>query len=759
VTPHQPRPAIRPPARHQAGALLWWSLGLLVLLAIAPWSWAAGSPKRILLLDSFSQRISTTNTVISTLRTELVRRSPEPIDLHELALEMERLPDASLEVSLIRFLQERFAGREPDLLVCVGGPAYQVLARHREEFFPAVPVLVAGAGEQMLRVGSVPANTAVVPLTIDLAGAVEGILQVRPDTETIAVVFGTSTVERFWQEEFQRAAAAFAGRVRFTYLDHLPLEGIRAHAAALGPKSAVFYGLLMVDADGVPYNPKEALEQILADAAAPVFTVFESYFGLGTVGGQHIQEHAAGQRAADVALRLLAGQPAGAVEIPAPPAAVPMYDWRALKRWGIGAKRLPPGSLVRFRQPTLWEDYRWPILAVGGVILVQALLIGGLAIQRQRRLRAERDLATSEKRLRMITDALPALITYVDSHQRYRFNNQAYQTWFGFTPQEARGRHIREVLGERYYQTVLPYIERSLAGENLHFTTNIDLGDGRGMVIEAIYVPDRDPQGRVCGIYIMALDVTERTLAQEESKRLQEELFHAGRISTMGELAGALAHEINQPLSAIMSNAQAAQRFLAAPQPDLAEVRAILTDIVEDDARAGEVIRRLRELLKHQGTRRHSLDLNALLGEVARMLHSDAVRRGIDVQLDLAPQLPPIQGDRIQLQQVALNLMLNAYEAMEARPREDRRLVVRTAERGDGVLTAVSDSGSGIPEGDMDRIFKPFYTTKPQGLGMGLSLSRTIVQAHRGRLWAESPPAGGTTFYFNLPVEAGEKPD
>jgi two-component system sensor kinase FixL len=284
------------------------------------------------------------------------------------------------------------------------------------------------------------------------------------------------------------------------------------------------------------------------------------------------------------------------------------------------------------------------------------------------------------------------------------------------------------------------------------------MGEMGLMAVEAIYVPDLDAEGRVCGIYVMGLDVTERTLAQQESKRLQEELFHAGRISTMGELAGALAHEINQPLGAIMSNAQAAQRFLAAPQPDLAEVQAILFDIVEDDARAGEVIRRLRELLKHQGTRRQALDLNALLGEVAQMLHSDAVRRGVDVRMELAPQLPPIQGDRIQLQQVALNLMLNAFEAMEARPRGDRRLVVRTAERGDDVLTAVSDSGPGIPKGDMDRIFKPFYTTKPQGLGMGLSLSRSIVQAHKGRLWAESPPGGGTTFCFSLPIEAGHTP-
>jgi PAS domain S-box-containing protein len=730
---------------------------LLTLMITCQWSWAAGVPKRVLILDSYSRDMAATSAIISVLRTELARRSPDPIDLHEVSLEMARFTDFSREDPLVNFLEARFAERQPDLLVSVGGAALQFLARHRQQIFASTPAMIAGVADQIVLTSEIPANTAVVSFPLDLSGVVEGILRVLPDTENIAVVFGTSPIERFWQEECRGAFVAFADQVGFTYLNHLPLEGIRAHAASLAPKSAIFFGLLMVDAAGIPYDTEEALKEIIEDAKAPVFTVFESFFGLGTVGGHLIQERDTGMRAADTALRLLAGQPVADIDVPSQPPAIPVYDWRALQRWGISEKRLPPGSLVRFRHPSFWERYRWHVLAAGGLMLLQGLFIAGLMVQRLRRSQAEKHLAASEKRLRLITNALPALIAYVDSNQCYRFNNNAYTEWFGISPEQALGRSIREVVGEPMYRRVSPYVERALAGEHVRFTEDIDMGAGRQVCIEAIYVPDTDEQGRVCGIYILALDVSERNRAQLESKQLQEELIHAGRISTMGELAGALAHEINQPLSAMMSNAQAARRYLSAPQPDTPEVQEILADIVADAERAGGVINRLRALLKNAQTEWQALDLNFILREVEALLHSDAMIRGIQVDLELDPRLPSIRGDRIQLQQVALNLMLNAIEAMEDRPRGERRLLVSTVLKDAEIITAVSDSGDGIPLGGIDKVFKPFYTTKPQGLGMGLSISRSIVRAHQGRLWVESKPEGGATFYFSLPLTTAEQ--
>jgi PAS domain S-box-containing protein len=404
----------------------------------------------------------------------------------------------------------------------------------------------------------------------------------------------------------------------------------------------------------------------------------------------------------------------------------------------------------------VWELYHWHIAGAAALLLFQGLLITRLLVQKRRRERAEHELVKSEKRLRLITNALPVLIAYVDSDQRYRFNNDAYLSWFGVSPQAAFGRSIREVVGERFYRGILPYVKRALAGEHVRYAEDIELAEGRSVSVEAVYVPDADERGVVRGFYVLVMDVTERNFAQQESKRLQDELLHAGRISTMGELAGALAHEINQPLSAIMSNAQAATRYLNAPTPDMDEIKEILQDIVKEDARAGEVINRLRVLLKKAKTDFEPLDLNLIFREVIGLLHSDAVIRGVAVSSELDPSLPPVKGDRIQLQQVALNLMLNAFEAMNEHADEERRVQIRTGRQGARVLASVADSGKGVPVGEAEKIFKPFYTSKPQGLGMGLSICRSIINSHRGRLWVENNPSGGATFCFSLPIAAEE---
>jgi len=257
----------------------------------------------------------------------------------------------------------------------------------------------------------------------------------------------------------------------------------------------------------------------------------------------------------------------------------------------------------------------------------------------------------------------------------------------------------------------------------------------------------------------LARERAERKLVKSEQRLrlMQDELLHAGRISTMGELAGALAHEINQPLSAIMSNAQAARRYLAAATPDLEEVKEILNDIVKDDARAGDVVHHLRAHLKKTKTASEPLDLNLIFREVVGLLRSDAVIRDVKVSSELDPMLPLVQGDRIELQQVALNLILNAFEAMNEQPNGDRQVLIRTGLKDSRVLAAVTDNGNGIPIEDAEKIFKPFYTSKPQGLGMGLSICRSIINRHHGRLWAENNPDRGATFYFSLPVSAEDQ--
>ena len=253
-------------------------------------------------------------------------------------------------------------------------------------------------------------------------------------------------------------------------------------------------------------------------------------------------------------------------------------------------------------------------------------------------------------------------------------------------------------------------------------------------------------------VMFLATAIEERRAAEHEMQRQRAELAHVTRLSTMGELAASLAHELNQPLTAILSNAQAAQRFLRASPPNLTELGEILKDVVQDNNRAGEVIQRLRALVRKETTTFVPLDVGDLLRDVVRIVHSDAILRLSRVVLDVAPGLPPVRGDRIQLQQVALNLLLNAFEAMKDCPAIGRQVLVRVERHGAGfVRVAVRDGGVGLG-GDAADLFQPFYTTKPTGLGMGLSISRTIIEGHGGQLRAENNPDQGATFWFTLPT-------
>ena len=242
-----------------------------------------------------------------------------------------------------------------------------------------------------------------------------------------------------------------------------------------------------------------------------------------------------------------------------------------------------------------------------------------------------------------------------------------------------------------------------------------------------------------------------RLHAEAETRRLREQIAHAGRVSMLGELAASLAHELNQPLTAIYSNAQAAQRFLEHKPPALEEVAGALGDLDLDCRRAVDVLGRMRQMFRRQETERVPLSIGAVIEHVLMLLREDAVARDVNVAVDVAPDLPPVNGDRVQLEQVLMNLLVNAFEAVTglAGPRE---VTVRASARDGSVQLAVLDSGRGITRGDLERIFDPFFTRKSNGMGMGLAICRTIVEAHGGRISARSKTRGGSAFELSLPA-------
>jgi PAS domain S-box-containing protein len=262
-----------------------------------------------------------------------------------------------------------------------------------------------------------------------------------------------------------------------------------------------------------------------------------------------------------------------------------------------------------------------------------------------------------------------------------------------------------------------------------------------------------DEEGTPRNIFGACQDITDQRRSEAVLRRNLGEIAHLNRVGAMGELTASMAHELNQPLAAILSNAQAANRFLDSESPDLAQARECLTDIVADDKRAGDVIKRLRGLLKKGGDQPSLVDLNEVVSDAIRLLGNDAMLRNVSVKVEPFPGLPAVLGDRIQLYQVVLNLIMNGLDAVAERPPEDRWVLVRTGKADGGrVELTVEDSGNGVAASDLARVFEPFFSTKREGLGMGLSISRSIVEAHGGRIWAENSAGRGAIFRCVWPV-------
>jgi C4-dicarboxylate-specific signal transduction histidine kinase len=368
-------------------------------------------------------------------------------------------------------------------------------------------------------------------------------------------------------------------------------------------------------------------------ARVPVYSLWENVLGDGIVGGYLIRFEEVARKTGELAARILNGARPESLP-PVLVSSTPMFDWRQLKRWGISENRLPPGSIVRFRENTLWEEHGGKIIAVILLLACQSLLIAALLIQGARRRRAEL-----------------------------------------------------------------------------------------------------------------------------EARQRRDELAHVSRVATVGELTSSLTHELNQPLTAIVTNAQAALRFLLRETPDFMEVEGALREIAKDGKRSGEIMHRLRNLLKKSEIDQAPVDLNEVALEIVALVQADFTAAGVSLTHDLARDLPPVLGDRIQLEQVVLNLLANGLEAAKDLTGRVRTVQVATRKEDEGRAgLTVRDSGPGLSPEILGRVFEPFFTTKAQGMGLGLAVSKSIIEAHGGRLWAEPNQDRGAVFHLTLPA-AGEKAD
>jgi signal transduction histidine kinase len=598
-----------------------------VMLLLAMTGAAYSEPKRVLILHPFGRDFVPWSEYGRTFREELLRQSPEGIDLYEASLATARSGDVE-EGPFADYLQALFVNRRLDLVVAISSPAIRFVQQHRQQLFRSVPAVFMGVEQRRVSRASLTDKDTLVVIANDFPLIVENILQVLPNTANIAVVLGNSPTEQYWLKQLRAEFKPLENRVAFTWLNELSFEEMLKRVAALPPNTAIFFALLSVDAAGVPHEEGKAMDRLRTVTNAPIFSYSDVFLGRGIVGGPLISISSVGRQAASAAVRILGGEAPGDINTPLIKAGTPKYDWRELQRWNISESRLPAGSEIYFRSSGMWEQY-WPQMTAGlAALLLQAMIISWLILERRR----------------------------------------------------------------RYF-------------------------------------------------------------AEAEAGSRRREVVRLNRVTTANVLSSSIAHELNQPLGAILSNTEAAQMLLKASPPDLTQIGEILSDIIRDEQRAGEIILGLRNLLNdRKEADLQALDLNDTVPELVKIVTPEIVKREITLRTVLAPEALPVRADPIHMQQVIMNLVMNGMDAMEDEPRP-HNLTIRTRRNAEYNVAEVrvSDSGKGIPGENLTSIFDAFVTTKPQGTGLGLPIARTIIESYGGTIWAENRQRGAV-FCFTLPL-------
>ena len=373
----------------------------------------------------------------------------------------------------------------------------------------------------------------------------------------------------------------------------------------------------------------------------------------------------------------------------------------------------------------------------------------------------EATLRASEERWRSMFEASAVGIAVIDQQDNFVAANKAFQKMVGYTEEELQSLGTLDITHEEDREATKEMMEDVRSGKRQDYPTEkrYRRKDGEVIWVRVSIARSLDPRSTLPGIPAIIEDITERKRAEAAWHDAREALSRATRLTTMGELSASIAHEINQPLAAIINNGNASKRFLASSPPDLDEVKDAVDEIVRDARRASEVLSRIRAMLKSTAPARVQVDVNHEIAEVLELTRHELQRHSVSVQTDLHSNLPTIPADRVQLQQVVLNLVMNGIDAMRMVTDRSRILTVRSQlDDRDNIVVNVADSGVGLDPANRERIFDTFFTTKAEGMGMGLAISNSIVESHHGRLWVEPGSPFGAVFGFALPMVAGGSP-
>ncbi len=855
-------------------------LGWLVACLLVLGPGAAGQadePPKIVLLYTHDRFLPGNIKFDGGFRAEL-EKAPAPVEVFEEYLDIARFPGPERDVALEGYLATRYAKTPPRVLVAVGDPALQFFMQRRQTLFPGTPIVLVGiAPEAVERLRKDPL-VAGVEQAFRIGPTLDSMLALRPALRRIVMVSGASDFDRLWDPWVKEEQSRLAGRVELEHWAGTPLSEVLEKARGLPQDAAIFYLSYLRDPDGTTMSGTFAAGKIAGAAPVPVFGLYETYLGTGVVGGQVNELSEFGSSAATIVNRLVAEEtPAQIGILPSPPQRF-VFDDRQLEKWKIPRRDLPPGSEVRFKKRSFYQDHRRVAEGVAIAVLLQSSMIAALLVQRRRRQSAENELRLSKERYREVVDTQTEMVCRYRADTTLTFVNEAYCRFFDKTREELLGKSFLMLIPDEEHAAMKASLQRIIEERQpVSIEHPVNRPDGSVGWMQWDDLPVFNARGELEELQGIGRDITRRRRAQEELRQSEERfagvfrgspmaisilrqsdgrlvdvnpswerffeldrseavgrspvelglivspesnqrfgkflesggalrsfeqmvltrsgatrwmsisseliplggepcfivmskditelrevedarqsLAQATRLAMLGELTASIAHEVNQPLGAILNNAETAEIMLRSDTPSLDELRQILADIRRDDIRASEVIKRVRALVGKRETKMAPLYLNDVLGDVIRMIEHDCQRRGVTLTSELALNLPAVAGDRVQIEQVMLNLLINAMDAIKAKPLSNRRLVLRSAPQGAMWIEAsVEDNGHGMSPGTLERIFDSFYSTKEQGMGLGLALARSIAEAHGGRLTAENNAGSGATFRLILPVHDG----
>ena len=656
------------------------------------------------------------------------------------------------ERAMADFLREKYAAAPPEVIMAGGEEALDFWLRHRDKIFPGVPIVHVGVSVAWLQqVLPLPPGVIGIPIDQDEVGTIEQALRWHPAARRLVFVTGASSWDRQWEDRLRALSTEFAGRLAVEFLVGLPIDELQQRLRDLPADAIVYTPGLFTDGSGRTFLPREVVRLVAAASAAPVYGSFSTHLGTGIIGGRTTGYDAMGHRGADIVLALLDGAAPASLALPAVMPTALHVDWRQLQRWGIDPKTLPGDAVVQFRMPSLWESYgRWVLLA-GVVVLLQAGFIAALLVERRRRRNTAAALLQSQQHMSLAARAAGLSMWEMDVEAQRKGLPGTSPGRAGAAPgalSDFAGMLERIHTPDR--DRVEEVIRGALAsGEEFDVEYRIVAADG---TLHWQSARGRADDGRCQRLLGVVSDITQRKQAEAEAAQAHAALQHMTRVALLGQLSASIAHQLNQPLASILGNAEAAQKMLQRAPVDLAELRDICADIVTEDQRAANVIRRLGALFKRSPPSLALLDVNALVRDTVDLMRTNLLMRHVALVTTLAPDLPPLEGDRVQLQQMLLNLIINAADAMRTLPETGRVMTISSALETGMIRLCVADSGPGVPAAAMDKLFEPFWTTKAEGMGIGLAVCRSIVAAHHGTLDVENAPEGGAVFCARLPA-------